>query len=32
MSRIVPLAAVPGLAEAILAGQVRGRVVVDPNA
>jgi acrylyl-CoA reductase (NADPH) len=32
MSRVVPLAAVPGLAEAILAGQVRGRVVVDPNA
>lgn len=32
MSRVVPLAEVPGLAEAILAGQVRGRVVVDPNA
>lgn len=32
MVQVVPLAEVPRLAEAILAGQVRGRVVVDPNA
>ncbi len=32
MTQVVPLAEVPRLAEAILAGQVRGRVVVDPNA
>lgn len=30
--QVAPLAEVPRLAEAILAGQVRGRVVVDPNA
>jgi acrylyl-CoA reductase (NADPH) len=32
MIQVVPLAETPRLAEAILAGQVRGRVVVDPNA
>lgn len=32
MTQVVPLADTPRLAEAILAGQVRGRVVVDPNA
>ncbi|MBL8258977.1 MAG: oxidoreductase [Candidatus Competibacteraceae bacterium] len=32
VTQVVPLAEVPRLAEAILAGQVRGRVVVDPNA
>ncbi|MGB2680256.1 MAG: MDR family oxidoreductase [Candidatus Competibacter sp.] len=31
-TQVVSLAEVPRLAEAILAGQVRGRVVVDPNA
>ncbi len=31
MTQIVSLADIPALAEAILAGQVRGRVVVDPN-
>ena len=29
---VVPLAAVPGLAREILAGTVRGRIVVDVNA
>ncbi|HOB60735.1 MAG TPA: MDR family oxidoreductase [Candidatus Competibacteraceae bacterium] len=32
MTQVVPLAETPRLAEAILAGQVRGRVVIDPNA
>jgi acrylyl-CoA reductase (NADPH) len=32
VTQVVPLTEVPRLAEAILAGQVRGRVVVDPNA
>lgn len=32
MTEVVSLMEVPRLAEAILAGQVRGRVVVDPNA
>jgi acrylyl-CoA reductase (NADPH) len=32
MTDVRPLADVPGLAEAILRGQVRGRVVVDVNA
>ncbi|HHW76339.1 MAG TPA: oxidoreductase [Xanthomonadaceae bacterium] len=32
MTQVVPLAEVPRLAEAILAGQIRGRMVVDPNA
>ncbi|MFZ1324908.1 MAG: MDR family oxidoreductase [Candidatus Contendobacter sp.] len=32
MSQVAPLAETLRLAEAILAGQVRGRVVVDPNA
>ena len=32
MVQVVPLADVPHLAEAILVGQVRGRVVVNPNA
>jgi len=32
MTTVVPLAAVIGLAEEILAGRVRGRVVVDVNA
>lgn len=31
-TQVAPLAEAPRLAEAILAGQVRGRVVVDPNA
>ena len=31
-TQVVALAEVPRLAEAIMAGQVRGRVVVDPNA
>lgn len=31
-TQVVALAEVPRLAEAIIAGQVRGRVVVDPNA
>jgi acrylyl-CoA reductase (NADPH) len=31
VSRTVGLEKIPALAEAILAGQVRGRVVVDPN-
>jgi hypothetical protein len=29
---VIPLAAVPEWAEKIVAGQVRGRVVVDVNA
>jgi len=32
MVEVAPLAEVPRLAEAILAGQIRGRVVIDPNA
>lgn len=32
MTQVVPLAEVPGLAAAIVAGQVRGRMVIDPNA
>jgi acrylyl-CoA reductase (NADPH) len=32
MTRVVPLAAVPGLAGEILAGRVQGRVVIDVNA
>lgn len=32
ITAIAPLAEVPRLAEAILAGQVRGRMVIDPNA
>lgn len=32
VTRTVPLAAVPGLSQEILAGQVRGRIVVDVNA
>lgn len=32
MTQVAPLAEMPRLAEAILAGQIRGRVVVDPNA
>lgn len=32
MTKVVPLSAVPGLANDILAGKVRGRVVVDVNA
>ena len=31
MVEVAPLAEVPRLAEAILAGQIRGRVVIDPN-
>jgi acrylyl-CoA reductase (NADPH) len=32
MTTVVPLGAVPGLADDILAGRVRGRVVVDVRA
>lgn len=32
MTQVVPLSAVPGLADDILAGKVRGRMVVDVNA
>ena len=32
MSRVVPLKDVPHLAEEILAGRVRGRIVVDVRA
>ncbi len=32
LTQVVPLADVPRLAEAILAGQVRGRIVINPNA
>jgi acrylyl-CoA reductase (NADPH) len=32
MTEIVPMSALPGQAEQIMAGQVRGRIVVDPNA
>ncbi len=32
MTRVEPLAALPQLAELILAGQVRGRIVIDVNA
>jgi acrylyl-CoA reductase (NADPH) len=31
ISRVVPLEEAPQLAEAIVAGRVRGRVVIDPN-
>ncbi len=31
MTQVIPLVEVPHWAEAILAGQVRGRIVVDPN-
>ncbi|MFT4773533.1 MAG: hypothetical protein ACI83Y_002022 [Candidatus Azotimanducaceae bacterium] len=32
MTEVVPMSALPDQAEAIMAGQVRGRIVVDPNA
>ena len=32
MIEVVPLSALPERGEAILAGQVRGRIVVDPSA
>jgi acrylyl-CoA reductase (NADPH) len=31
LAQTISLTEVPPLAEAILAGQVRGRIVVDPN-
>ena len=32
MTEIVPMSALPDQAEQIMAGQVRGRIIVDPNA
>ncbi len=32
LARVAPLAEVPALAESLLAGQVRGRIIVDVNA
>ena len=32
MTEVVPMSALPDQAAAIMAGQVRGRIVVDPNA
>lgn len=32
MTEVVPMSALPDQGEAIMAGQVRGRIVVDPNA
>jgi hypothetical protein len=31
MIQIAPLEDVPALSEAILAGHIRGRVIIDPN-
>jgi acrylyl-CoA reductase (NADPH) len=31
MTEVVPMSALPDQGEAIMAGQVRGRIVVDPN-
>jgi acrylyl-CoA reductase (NADPH) len=32
MTEVAPLSALPGLADAILKGETRGRIVVDVNA